>query len=79
MAQQGGAWISGEGLYPTNRLEDETDFYDLIQVASLLEAEGESEIANSILKPEFKLIQITSNAPFQVTYYNYLRYNYGNR
>ena len=27
--QQGGAWINGEGVYPSNRLEDLIDFYGI--------------------------------------------------
>lgn len=72
--QQDGDWIDGEGLYPTNRIEDETDFYDVMDVATTLYANGDTAEANKLLKPGFKLVQISSDAPFAVTLYLYMKY-----
>ena len=72
--QQDGDWIEGEGLYPTNRIEDETDFYDVMDVATILYAEGSKAEAENLLKPGFKLVEISSDAPFSATMYLYMKY-----
>lgn len=77
--QQSGEWIDGQGLYPSNKLDDITDFYDVLEVASMANAMGQTELAESLLKPEFKLIEITGNAPFQVSMYLYMKYSHLNR
>ena len=79
MEQQGGEWISGEGIFPNNRLEDEEDLYDILDVASVMSAEGREEDAEKLLKHGLKRIQITSNAPFKATLYVYLKYSNVNR
>ena len=73
--QQDGDWIEGEGLYPTNRIENETDFYDLLDVATMLYNEGREEDAEKILSAEFKEVSISSDAPFGVTMYLYMKYS----
>lgn len=77
--QHDGEWITGEGIYPTNRLEDVEDFYDILDVASMMIAEGEEEDAEKILRPEFKKVQIYSDAPFGVDVYAYVKYSNINR
>lgn len=72
--QQDGDWIDGEGIYPTNRNDDETDFYDLLDVATVMYAEGNESDAEKLLKAEFKKVEITSDAPFQATMYLYMKY-----
>lgn len=75
--QQDGDWIDGEGVYPTNRNEDDTDYYDVLQVATLLYNgdDEDKQDAERLLKPEFKLMEIESDAPFQVTMYLYCKYS----
>ena len=73
--QQDGDWIDGEGMYPTNKNNDETDFYDLLDVATVMYAEGNEEDADKLLKAEFKKVEILSDAPFQVTMYLYMKYS----
>lgn len=75
MEQQGGAWINGEGLYPSNQIADEDDFYDVLDVAGMMTAEGNLSDRAKLLQPEFKLIEIESDAPFAVTLYLYLKYS----
>jgi len=75
MEQHGGKWISGEGLYPTSELEDESDVYDVLDVACLMKAEGLTSEVDALLEPEFKKVEITSDSPFQATLYLYLKYN----
>lgn len=79
MAQQDGAWIEGEGVYPTNRLEDVTDFYDILAAACDMYAEGRTSDANKLLMPEWKKVEIISDAPFQVATVVYPRYSHMNR
>lgn len=75
IAQHEGEWINGAGLYPTDELEDVTDFYDLMAVATDIYNEGSDEEhtkkANRILNPGFKEVVIQSDAPFKVTMYLY--------
>lgn len=78
-AQHGGAWISGEGIFPTNTIEDTIDFYDILDVAGLLYAEGKTTEHDKLLKPGFKPITITSASPFQATVFLYVKYNYTGR
>jgi len=75
MEQHSGKWIDGEGLYPTADLEDESDVYDILDVACLMQAEGLTDEVENLLKPDFKKVEITSDAPFQATLYLYLKYN----
>lgn len=79
MEQQDGAWISGEGIYPTNRLEDINDYYDVLSAACLLNAEGRTTDVNKLLTPEYKKVEIISDAPFQVATMVYLKYSHMNR
>ena len=77
MSQHDGEWIEGEGVYPTNRLEGEDDFYDLLEVATVMHNENATkrEQAKKLLAPGFKKVEIFSNAPFQATMYSYVKYN----
>lgn len=77
--QQDGAWISGEGVFPNNRLESTEDFYDILAVASVLDAEGNVAARDKILSPEFKKVEVFSDAPFGIDAYLYLKYPNTNR
>lgn len=77
--QHNNQWIDGEGIYPTNRLEDQEDFYDILDVCSMMIANGESSKANKILEPRFKKVEIVSDAPFSIDAYLYLKYSHMNR
>lgn len=79
IAQQDGDWISGEGIYPNNRLEVMDDFYDILDVACLMNAEGRTADVNSLLAQELKKVEILSDAPFQVSAMCYLKYSMVNR
>lgn len=76
MAQFGGQWISGEGIYPTST---DLSAYDVLEVASVMTAEGKSSEASTLLSPGYKKVEITSASPFQVTLVNYLKYSHINR
>lgn len=73
--QEDGEWIDGEGLYPTNAVEEQEDFYDLLDVATLLHNEGGTAESNKILNPGFKTMRIKANSAFKVTMYLYMKYS----
>ena len=77
--QQDGDWISGEGIYPNNKLEQKEDFYDILDVVSVMIAEGNTEDAEVIISPTFKPVVISSKKPFSVDAYLYLKYSNTNR
>lgn len=72
--------FSGEGIYPSRELtEGVENFYDILDVASVMYAEGEDENAKELIKSEFKTVEIYSNQPFGVDAYVYLKYPHLNR
>lgn len=77
--QQDGDWIEGEGVYPSNKLETLEDFYDILDVVSVMYAEGNEDDANAIISPYFKSVVISSKKPFSVDAYLYLKYSNCNR
>lgn len=83
--QHDGEWIemsdsSIEKVWPTNRLGDEReDFYDILDVACVMNAEGDTENRDKLLKPEFKKVEIISDTPFSVQAVLYLKYSHLNR
>lgn len=77
--QHDGDWIDGEGIYPNNRLVGEEDFYDILDVACMLQAEGRTADVEKILAPEFKKVEIISDQPFSVTAFLYLKFSHCNR
>ena len=77
--QQGGAWITGEGIFPNDRLEDIKDFYDILDVASVMFAEGRDADANKLISPNFKKVEVLSDAPFGVDAYLYTKFSNLNR
>lgn len=78
--QHDGYWIDGEGVYPTNDLDDEqADFYDILDVASLMTADGNETDREKLLRRGFKKVEIKSDAPFAVDAYLYVKYSHMNR
>lgn len=77
--QHGGDWIDGEGIFPNGELVSKNGFYDILDVASMMVAEGETDKAEAILKAEFKKVEIVSDAPFAVDAYLYTKYSNLNR
>ncbi len=75
MAQYG-TWINGEGVYPSLDIGED---YDVLEVASDLVGEGEETKANKLVGPGYKMIEISSNEPFQSTLVLYLKYSHLNR
>lgn len=100
--QHGNDWIEGEGLYPKNLNynDPETadldegdvfDFYDLLDVAQMIQAEADTlddgdtrkdellDEREDIMDSGWKQIEITSDSPFEVTMFLYVKYNQLNR
>lgn len=77
--QHDGEWIDGEGIYPSNRVDSKEDFYDILDVACMLNAEGRTEDRDKLLAPEFKKVEVLSDAPFSLTAFLYLKYSHLNR
>lgn len=75
--QADGLWIDGEGLYPTNGGSEDEDYYDILDVATVMYNEdGDSQAnARALLKPGFKPMKIKSSGPFKVTMYLYMKYS----
>ena len=71
--------FEGEGVYPSNKLDDREDFYDILDVVSVMYAEGDDDSAEAIIKPIFKPVEISSVKPFSVDAYLYLKYSNTNR
>lgn len=74
-------WLGdkGEGIYPDTRLNDITHFYDILDVASVMDAEGRTADRDKLLAPEMKLVEIKSDAPFGVQAYLYMKLSTVNR
>ena len=83
--QHDGYWIDGEGIYPNDSLSENEDddeapnFYDILDVACMLEAEGEDEKLKKLMNPGLKEVKLVSDAPFGLTALLYLKYSHVNR
>ena len=73
--QHGGQWIEGEGIYPNGDLVSQGGFYDILDVASMMIADGREAQAEKILEPRFKKVEIISDAPFSTDVYAYVKYS----
>ena len=80
MDQHGGDWIDGTGLFPSKDLEDEIDnFYDVLDVASMLMAEGNETKKTNLLKPGFKKVEVIGDGFFSVDLFLYVKYSFTNQ
>ena len=68
-------WIDGEGLYPTDEGEEDTDYFDVLDVASLLFNEGRMADSNKLLNPGFKEMVIHADSSFKATVFLYCKYS----
>lgn len=76
--QHDGSWVDSAGIYPTSANADERiDFYDILDVASMMYADGRGEDAELILKPEFK--EVRFKGTFDGSAFLYLKYSHLNR
>ena len=79
IAQHDGEWISGEGVFPNNLLTGNNDFYDILEVCSVLTDEGKTSERDAILESNFKKVEVISDAPFGLDAYAYVKYSNTNR
>lgn len=83
MEQHGGDWIDGTGLFPQGSIsasDDIEEFYDILDVASVMMAEtGGEDKKTKLLRPGFKKMKISGNGFFSVDLYLYLKYSFTNQ
>lgn len=73
--QESSPLFNGEGVYPTNKGLDQEDFYDILDVVSVMIAEGNDDDANKIISPAFKKVTISSVKPFSADSYLYMKFS----
>ena len=79
MAQTGGTFITGEGVFPSIDLEGNGVSFDLLEVASDMYAEGKTAEADKILKARFKYFKLTINQHCVAYMILYLKYSHRNK
>lgn len=86
--QQDGEWINGDNggnAWPNNsdvvdeNADEPPNAYDILDVASVLYAEGKDNIADAILRPGFKKFILKGNGSFFGAMILYLKYSHLNR
>lgn len=87
--QHDGDWIDMSDsqdtieVFPSDDTEDDIkNFYDILDVVNMMydeDTDKSLEDAEAILRPEFKRVEIFSDAPFGVGAYLYLKYDHTNR
>lgn len=76
MAQYDGAWLDGEGVYPSLNIGED---YDILEVASDLIGEGRKADADKLLRSGYKAIEISASGTFAITLVLYLKLSHLNR
>lgn len=80
IAQHDGDWIEGMGVYPNRSLVERVEnFYDILEVCDVLTDLDEIEDRDKILASKFKKCELSSDAPFAVDAYLYVKYSNLNR
>lgn len=85
--QQDGEWITGESdtAFPNNSdvvdadPDEPPNAYDILDVASTLEAQGKQNIAEALLRPGFKQFIVRAESSFFAAMILYLKYSHLNR
>lgn len=77
LAAQYDSWVDGEGIFPTDKVEKD---YDILQAASLMALDGRFDLADRILRPGYKTLELRAQQPFNVTLtLAHLKYSHMNR
>lgn len=77
LAAQYDAWVDGEGIFPTDKVEKD---YDVLLASSLMRLDGQKELADRILRPGYKLVSIAATYPMQVILtLTHIKYSHMNR
>ena len=78
-------WIDGDNdykAYPNNNIPDEevtnapANAYDLLEVASMMYAEGNDRLAEAVIRPEFKTFNFEADSEFFGAMILYLKYEH---
>lgn len=86
--QQDGDWINGDNdgdAWPNNSdivdadPDEPPNAYDILDVASTLEAEGKQNYADALLRPGFRRFIVKANSSFFAAMILYLKYSHLNR
>lgn len=64
LAAQHNGWIGGEGVYPSLDVDKN---YDLLEASSDMRAEGNVDLAEKIVSPGYKRIQVSGTSLFTCT------------
>lgn len=82
LLEQSNEWVDGSGYFPTINWEDgnETNSeYNILDVCSMLEAEGRREESDYILEPGVKLVRISCPTPCNIEWIPDISYTTVNR
>lgn len=76
LAAQHDGWISGEGVYPSLDIEK---MYDLLEASSDMRADGNIELAERVVAPGYKRIEVSGTSLFTVTMQLTCKFGHANR
>ena len=69
-------WVHGQGIWPSIKIDNN---YDILEVASAMQAEGKKDEADFLTHQGYKAVRISADGPFQVTLVLYAKYSHLNR
>ena len=79
--EQQGSWITGDGIYPSDEITEESswnDFYDVLDVCGLLGVSDDPDKRDKILSPGLHKIRLTGITA-DVSLIMYMKYSHINR
>lgn len=82
LIEQEGEWVTGDGYFPSEDIDDRDEagsYYDILDACSLMTAMEYTEKVDTVLRPDNKLIRITSGEACEVTLILYVKYSTINR
>lgn len=82
LLEQSNEWVDGTGYFPTINWEDGDEMsaeYNILDVCSMLEAEGRKDESDYILDPGVKLVRISCPTPCNIEWIPDISYTTVNR
>lgn len=76
LAAQHDGWIGGQGVFPSL---DPDENYDLLEAACDMRAAGDPDLAEIIVAPGYKKIEVSGTSLFMVTLVLFLKHSHTNR
>lgn len=76
LAAQHDGWIGGEGVFPS--LDPDAN-YDLLEAACDMRAAGDINLAERVVSPGYKKIEVSGESLFMVTLVIFLKHSHANR